>query len=545
MVKSWFLAILLLVGLVTWPSPLVMAEGPNYALPGEFALPWACGQGYRVSWEPHDHWQHGKATGIAYDFAMPVGTPLYAPVGGTAYFMVDERPLETNLGNYVELVDDTGQWIVRLAHLRDAQQGRRRVQAGELIGYSGASGVASAHLHLELLVRSGDRWIRPDPERLPRLYGLPRGDLVMGSIVVNLACPAELAMDGEITPWHAPVQLGEGVDLLAPVFNQGLEPLHVTLAQISLYSASGDSMIAQAQGDWYVDAQSGITLTIPAYLPAAGLWYVGRLTYHTDQGARGVPARGQVLVIPSPLRPVGLSVGPGDLAMGDLLQLTLWVENQGMQPVSVDGFFVEGLRPDGAHWRIAHDGPLALAPGEMLRLSLEGDFRLQQVGSWTLQRFGYLWEGHAYQVAGLQRELIVSGPQLIVERLELYRSPDVAHLFLQVRNIGTAPAEAEAVEIWGWAPSGESFAEHIRPAAPLEPGQTALLQLDVAVGETQGLWRLVEAGYWMQGIWYPMALPMQPSIQVDTWANEAVDAMAPVGGPGQIRPRLVDRPLPE
>ncbi len=512
--KRCIWAVLLIASLVGWLP--AQAQGPDYTLPGGFALPWACGQGHRVSWEPEGHWEYGKATGIAYDFLLEEGVPLYAPMNGQAYFLRDERPFETNLGYYIEIMDETGDWLVRLAHLRDEQQGERAVRAGELIGHSGASGVPSAHLHLELLMREGERWVRPDQAQLTRLFGLSPAELALGAYITNLGCPAQLTLSGEITPLQAEIALGEGVELLAPIYNEGLEPLRFDLLQIALYSTEGDALLAETQGDWSVDGKAQVEITVPVHPPSAGLWYVGRLTYRTEQGIMGTPARGQVEVTPSPLRHVGLGMSRGALSVGDLLRLYIWVENQGVEEMRLDALFIDGLRPDGVHWRAAYDEPLTLAPGEVQRVLVETDARLHQAGAWTLQRAGYRLEGREHLFAQLRRELVVNGPQLVVERIELFRSLEKAHVFVQVRNVGTALAEPEAIEIWGWKPGGESFAERLHPVAPLDVGQAALLQLDIPIGSDQGLWKLVEAGYCQQGAYYRMALPMQPAVNVSS-----------------------------
>ncbi len=512
LVRRWMLVALVLLGLLGGPT--ARAEGPDYTLPGAFALPWECGQGHRVSWEPQDHWEQGKATGIAYDFAMQEGTPLYAPMNGWAVFLRDERPFETNLGNYIEIVDESGDWLVRLAHLRNEQQGERYVRAGELVGYSGASGVSSPHLHLELLVREGESWVRPDPTRLTSLFGLTPAELTMDALITNLSCPALLTLVEEVTFVPARVPLGESVELKVSVQNQGLAPLRFDLLQLVFYSTEGDVLLAEAEGDWSVQGKDCVEIGLGAHPPSAGTWYVGRLTYRTEQGVMGTPARGALEVAPSPLRQVGLGVGGGALSVGDVLRLYVWVENQGEAEVRLEGLFAEGVRPDGVPWRASSDVALTLAPGEVQRVLLETNERLAQVGAWSLERLGYVQDGREQLFATLERTLNVQGPQLVVEKVELFPSSAQAHIFVQVRNVGTALAQPEAIEIWGWKPGGESFGEQTRQLAPLEAGQAALLQFDIPVGVVDGLWKLVEAGYWQEGSYYRMALPTQPAIAV-------------------------------
>ena len=495
-----------------WRS--VRAQGPDYALPAGFALPWACGQGYRVTWDPEGHWEAGMATGIAYDFSMMEGVPLYAPMSGTAHFLRDDRPFEINLGYYIELVDESGYWLVRLAHLRDEQHGTRQVQAGELIGHSGASGATSAHLHLELQVRQGDHWVRPDLDRLPVMFGLSHGDLALGALITNLGCPALLSLPGDVMPDRPSVSLGERVDLTVPLFNEELAPVRFDLLQVALYSASGDAVIAEAEGHWQVDGKDRITASVPTYLPSSGPWYVGRVAYRTEEGATGLPARGQIDVMPSSLRYVGLGVSRGALTVGDSLRLYVWMENQGDHEMRVERLFLDGLRPDGAAWRASLDEAQVFAPGEVRRVMLESDARLHQVGPWLLERLGYRSEGRELFFARLDRQVTVRGPQLAVEGIELFRSADRAHVFVQVRNVGTDAATPEAIEIWGWMPQGEAFMERLLSVARLEVGQAAMMQFDIPMHGSQGLWKLVEAGYWQDGVYYCMPLPMQPAVTI-------------------------------
>ena len=76
----------------------VRAQGPDYGELGRFTLPWACDQAHRISWDPQGHWANGKARGVAFDFAMPVGTALVAPADGLATWARDDRRLETTYG---------------------------------------------------------------------------------------------------------------------------------------------------------------------------------------------------------------------------------------------------------------------------------------------------------------------------------------------------------------------------------------------------------------------------------------------------------------
>ena len=62
----------LLIGGLAAPAGLQAAE-PDYRIPAEMALPWACDTGHEVTWEPEDHWAQAKATGVA---AKPSATRI-------------------------------------------------------------------------------------------------------------------------------------------------------------------------------------------------------------------------------------------------------------------------------------------------------------------------------------------------------------------------------------------------------------------------------------------------------------------------------------
>jgi hypothetical protein len=113
--------------------------------------------------------------------------------------------------------------------------------------------------------------------------------------------------------------------------------------------------------------------------------------------------------------------------------------------------------------------------------------------------------------------------------------------------VGTALAEPEAVEIWGWKPGGESFGEHLQPVAPLEVEQAALLQFDIPLQSAEGLWKLVEAGYWLGGAYYRLALPTQPAVAVSTGPIVPVatpEEQAPPQPNVKVRFREGDQPAP-
>ena len=490
------------------------ADGADYAVPAGFVLPWECGQSYRVSWEPQDHWADGKATGIAWDLSMVEGTPLVAPFSGRAYFLSDLRPLETTYGHYVEIVDETGYWLVRLAHLQDAPFGERFVRTGELIGHSGSSGTASAHLHLELLVREGGEWVRPDLDSLTVVYGLPRQALVEGALVGRDGCAVAVGLVGPVGAPDSTVRLGQSVELRVSLANRSNDLVLVDLVQVALYSAYGDSLLAEASGAWSIGGGETLDVPVTARPPSPGAWYVGRVTWNTGAESAGAPARGQVYVADAPFRLVGFS-GPGtEIPVGERPAMTLWVQNASDMDQAIDGLVIEGLRPDGASWQTRVEEGVTLPSGKVERFTLIPSAPLDRVGQWTITAVRYLVNGDAFVFGRLEGDMAVYGPELEVAAFSLYNSRETANVLMQVRNVGTEDATVDGLEVWGWKPNDESFFARISGVAPVRVGASALVQIAVPLEAVQGTWRFVEAGYWLGGNYYAMALPGQPAVAV-------------------------------
>ena len=510
------LAKALLVGLLilglSAPAPVAAAD-PDYALPGRLALPWACGQGHRITWTPADHWAKGKTVGVAFDFSMLEGTPLYAPVGGMAYFLRDERPSESNLGNYVELVAD-GDWLIRLAHLRDEQSGERRVKAGELLGYSGSSGASAAHLHLELLVREGKTWARPDLARLERLFGLATGDLVEGTILVNDGCPARLVLAGAVQPVQDHLPLGEAVELNVTLRNDGLEPITLNAIQVSLHDPTGKALMTEVQGTWLVEGKAPQSVVVRVQPNLPGTWQVRRVICQAGEVSYAFAAEGSFTADPSALKLVGVSSRPA-FDVGERIVLEVWVENSGDSDLMVDDLRIEGLQPDGAPWTASAGGAVVIPRRSLSQFLLQSSTVLTNVGYWKITRVGYEREKQILYFAQVDESFALWGPELRVDRVAIYASQKSLDVFLMVTNIGTRDATLDALEVWGWKPDDEQqFSMKNAILRQLAPGRSALIRLARPLEPEEGLWRLVEAGYWTHGDYYRLALPEQPTVAV-------------------------------
>ncbi|WP_410538441.1 M23 family metallopeptidase [Streptomyces sp. KL2] len=107
---------------------------------------------YRVSaaYGIPGNWQAGHHTGI--DFAMPVGTPVYAVGAGSVVFAGEAGAY----GKAVTVRMDDGYYAL-YAHLsRISVNGGERVKAGSVVGNSGATGrVTGPHLHFEVRSKRG------------------------------------------------------------------------------------------------------------------------------------------------------------------------------------------------------------------------------------------------------------------------------------------------------------------------------------------------------------------------------------------------------
>ncbi|SEP56625.1 M23 family metallopeptidase [Streptomyces radiopugnans] len=129
--------------------PAAFSAGQEAVL-GRWARPVA--GDYRVSaaYGIPGNWQAGHHTGI--DFAMPVGTPVYAVGAGSVVFAGEAGAY----GKAVTVRMDDGYYAL-YAHLsRISVNGGERVKAGSAVGNSGATGrVTGPHLHFEVRSKRG------------------------------------------------------------------------------------------------------------------------------------------------------------------------------------------------------------------------------------------------------------------------------------------------------------------------------------------------------------------------------------------------------
>jgi len=492
---------------------LAAGPEPDYALPGRFLLPWACGEAHKVTWTPADHWANGKTVGVAFDFSMSEGTPLHAPASGVARFLGDERSSASNLGNFLEIVVE-GDWLIRLAHLRDEQSSERPVRAGELLAYSGSSGASAAHLHLELLVRDEKGWGRPDMARLERFFGLPMSDLVEGATLANDGCPARLALAGAVQPTREELPLGEAVELAVPLRNDGLEPLTLSAVQLALQDPIGQEQMAVAQGPWVIEGQALLSIPIGVHPDSPGTWKVQQVTCEVEGASQSFAAEGAFNVSSSALKLVGIT-GREGFDVGQRIALEAWVENTSDADLAVDDLHLEGLQPDGAPWRASAGRAALIHRRSVSRFLLYSPTVPTRVGKWQMTRLGYEHEKQILYFARLERSFDVWGPELRVDRVALYASPKGLDTFLLLTNVGTRPAVLDALVAWGWEPDGEQqFSMKNSTLRELLPGRSALIRLTTPLELAEGTYRLAEVGYWTRGEYYRLALPEEPAVLV-------------------------------
>lgn len=115
----------------------------------------------------------GHAGHRAYDWAMPIGTELFAVMDGVVTFAGDQGPVYCN-GTLAEraievrmehTLPDQRVLETRFLHLRDwAVNEGDLIRAGTLLGWSGNSGCSTGpHLHLLTLEKVRNEWIAIDP----------------------------------------------------------------------------------------------------------------------------------------------------------------------------------------------------------------------------------------------------------------------------------------------------------------------------------------------------------------------------------------------
>jgi murein DD-endopeptidase MepM/ murein hydrolase activator NlpD len=143
-----------------------------------YLLPWEHGQKHGVGQGYFGSYTHQKIRAL--DFDMPLGTKLCAARDGRVVAVREDSdrggadPKFARDSNYIDILHADGSWAT-YAHLKKGGALVRfgqRVQAGEVIGLSGATGQAAGpHLHFSVQKAS----FGPESETLPTSFMLPPG----------------------------------------------------------------------------------------------------------------------------------------------------------------------------------------------------------------------------------------------------------------------------------------------------------------------------------------------------------------------------------
>lgn len=511
-----FVAVLIAAALLI-PIPLGTAradsetDAPDYGVPSLFALPWACDEAVRVTWRPEDHWADGKATGVAFDFSMVEGTPLFAPASGTAYFLRDERDRESHLGNYVDIVTEDGQWKVRLAHLRDEQSGQRDVRAGEFVGYSGMTGASAAHLHLEMFVREGERWARPDLSQMSSVFGLDVASLLEDAYILNDRCAAALALerapavDDVANDGAAPY--GEDVSVALALRNEGIEDATVERVGVSLVGPSGRSYSGTLEGPWHVAGKEGLDLNATVHAAEAGRWEVTGVVVTADGELHTLDAEGAFTVGAPPVTLVGLSA-PLSLELGEPLAIEAWLENGTGADAVLPGLYVAGTTHRGEPWVATVEHTVVVPGGALRRVVLRASDVPRTAGEWIAAEVGYGRGERPHVLSRADCRFLVEGPELVIRHVGGEATPRGLEVLLFVTNVGTRVAAPERIDLWGIGPEAEGWHVELDGAAlgVLHPGQARMLRLPAGSPGPTMDGHLQDAGYWASGTYHAMRL---------------------------------------
>ncbi|RDV39870.1 M23 family peptidase [Bradymonadaceae bacterium TMQ3] len=138
---------------------------------GQLELPWECSEAFRVT-QTHDVGSHTGLGTWAFDFDLPVGTPVSAPAAGEVRLVHDDStrhgcgPEFAWDANYV-VIDLQNGYDALLLHLDAGSVTVKpgdKVEAGQVVGRVGNSGwVCGTHLHFQVQRSCSSWWCQSVP----------------------------------------------------------------------------------------------------------------------------------------------------------------------------------------------------------------------------------------------------------------------------------------------------------------------------------------------------------------------------------------------
>lgn len=178
--------IFLLASAPAVPAPRNVVNTVNAVVP-EVGVPFACGRVFPVS-QGHDTGSHLQNDTYAWDFRMPIGTPIVAAQDGKVRMARGDStqgacdPKMASYANYV-IVDHSGGMETQYLHFSAVVvKPGDTVRKGQLLGYSGNTGWSCGpHLHFKVANTVSPGWNNPSmPARIAG-YGDPLRDTLVAA----------------------------------------------------------------------------------------------------------------------------------------------------------------------------------------------------------------------------------------------------------------------------------------------------------------------------------------------------------------------------
>lgn len=169
--------------------------------------PWPCNETFSVTQGNGGTTSHTGKEQYAWDFGLPVGTPIVAAAAGTISRVREDSEkggcssTYGNDGNYVVVDHGDGSTALYLHLMTDSVplQVGDRVEAGDMIGRVGLTGyTCGAHLHFQIQDDCGS-WYCQSKAATFDVVGTPEG----GQVMTSLQCPScDVSLDGSEQTVH-------------------------------------------------------------------------------------------------------------------------------------------------------------------------------------------------------------------------------------------------------------------------------------------------------------------------------------------------------